>query len=168
MHERHPRARRWPSPSGRRLCRGAFGALALALSLACAAPKPPPGDESARRAQLQLALETGEELYRSGEYVRAGERFRAAGDLANVLGQPTTARSATAAECTAWLLARCLPELGDCTQRLEWFVRRERSSDPGVNTLLALGAVAGRRSLPSHQMPSAVQELLRATAAEAK
>jgi len=143
-------------------------ALALPIGLACATPQPPAGDEAARHAQLRIALEAGEELYRQAEYVRAAERFRSAVDVANALGRQQAARNATAAECTSWLLARCLPELGDCTRRLEWFVRRERNSDPGVNTLLALGALADGRPLPSHPVPAPVHEMLRATAAEVK
>ncbi|MBW2270545.1 MAG: hypothetical protein JRH16_18420, partial [Deltaproteobacteria bacterium] len=75
-------------------------------------------------------------------------------------------RKATTAECTAWLQARKLGELASCTERLEALHRRERRSDPGLNTLLAMGAVAGDRPIPPFRVPSAVHPILRAAAKE--
>ena len=75
-------------------------------------------------------------------------------------------RKTTTAECAAWLRARRLGELAGCTERLEALQRKGRRSDPGLNTLLAMGAVAGGRPLPPFRVPSAVHPILRASAKE--
>jgi hypothetical protein len=73
-------------------------------------------------------------------------------------------RKATTAECTAWLRARRLEDLDACAMRLEALQRRERRSDPGLNTLLAIGAIAGDRPLPPFRVPTAVHPIVRASA----
>ena len=75
-------------------------------------------------------------------------------------------RKTTTAECAAWLRARQLSELDSCGRRLEALHRRERRSDPGLNTLIAMGAVAGQRPLPPFRVPSAVHPIVRAAAQE--
>ena len=71
------------------------------------------------------------------------------------------------AACTAWLRARELAELADCTSQLEYLQRHSRRSDPGVNTLIAMGAIAGGRPLPPFRVPNAIQPLLQQAAQEA-
>jgi hypothetical protein len=90
----------------------------------------------------------------------AGEARRA--------GQRELERQARAAECTAWLWARRIDRFASCTDRLEGLQRRARHSDPGVNTLIALGAIAGERPPPPLRIPRDVQPLLRAAATEGR
>ena len=59
-----------------------------------------------------------------------------------------------------------LGELAECSQRLERLQRRERRSEPGVNTLIALGAIAGQRPPPALRIPNTVEPLFRQTAKE--
>jgi hypothetical protein len=73
-------------------------------------------------------------------------------------------RRTTAAECAAWLFARRLAELGECSARLEAALRREGRSDGSASTLVALGAIAGGRELPALRLPSPVQPFVRAAA----
>ncbi len=75
-------------------------------------------------------------------------------------------RRAMTGECTSWLRARRLGELAECTERLEALQRRQRRSDPGLNTLLAIGAIAGGRPLPPFKVPNAVHPIVRASAME--
>ena len=57
-------------------------------------------------------------------------------------------------------------DLAACSERLETLQRKGRRSDPALNTLLAMGAVAGGRPLPPFRVPSAVHPIIRATAKE--
>ena len=75
-------------------------------------------------------------------------------------------RRATQAECTSWLRARRLSDFSECTSRLETLHRREHRADPGLNTLLAMGAVAGGRPIPPFRVPAAVHPIVRAAAKE--
>ena len=138
----------------RRCSVAAAGVLALAV-LSCASPPPPADTRAAERA-----LRVGVGLYDAGEYVRAAEHFH---EAAHGL-RGTRARDATAAECVAWLRAQRLHELDTCSHRLAGLVRRDRRSDPGVNTLVALGALAGDRPRPPYRVPREVEPLLREAA----
>jgi hypothetical protein len=111
-------------------------------------------------------VESGLNLYDAGDYVLAAQRFRDAADGAQRCGDLSMERKATTGECTAWLLARRLDQLSECTLRLEGLHRKERRSDPGLNTLLAMGAVAGGRPIPPFRVPSAVHPIVRAAAQE--
>jgi hypothetical protein len=110
---------------------------------------------------LPPSVEAGLELYEQGEYERAGARFREAVAVAEARGDRELELRATTAECTAWLAARRLAELAECGERLERQARRERRSDPGVNTLVAMAAIAGERPLPSLRTPAEVRSVLR-------
>jgi hypothetical protein len=106
-------------------------------------------------------VRSGLALYESRDFVLAAHRFREAAAGANSCGDLTMERRATTGECTAWLRARRLSELSACSLRLEALHRRERRSDPALNTLLAMGAVAGHRPLPPFRVPSAVHPIVR-------
>jgi hypothetical protein len=131
-----------------------------AVVLACQASPPPATAVEAHR--LRANLDTGLDLYAAGDFVLAAHRFAEAAHAARRFGSVPMERKATAAECTAWLRARRLGEFSHCTQRLEGVHRRERRSDPGLNALLALGAVAGQRPPPPVRVPASVHALLRA------
>ncbi len=144
----------------------AVAALAASASLAVACETPPPYTPDV--AQAQRTLVEGVGLYDQGEFVLAATRFSDAAYSLRSAGHRERAREATAAECAAWLRARRLRELDECSARLSALVRRSRQSDPGINTLIALGAVAGDRPIPPYRVPPRVQRLLRATAAAAE
>jgi hypothetical protein len=110
----------------------------------------------------------GLDLYEAGEFTLAAERFHAAAGQARSARARTLEKKARTAECTAWLRARSLSDLAECTAQLERLQRRERRSEPGVNTLLALGAIAGQRPLPRLRVPNAVQPLVQAAAVESR
>jgi hypothetical protein len=107
-------------------------------------------------------IREGLDLYAAGELAAAGARFRAAAAGAGGLGDVAMERRATAAECAAWLLARCLPELAECAERLEDALRRERRSDPAASAVVALGAIAGGRALPARRLAPGVEALVAA------
>ncbi len=137
--------------------------IALALCVACAGARGAvevPADSAywAARASIDVGLE----LYASGELVLAAHRFENASHHASVSGDADLARRAVAAECMAWLRARDLPAFSDCSQRLEGLQREARHADPGVNTLIGLGAIAGDRPLPPLRIPHEVLPVVRA------
>ena len=138
--------------------------LGLPLALGACASAPPPSGEAAAERSLQIGLG----LYDAGEYARAGERFRESSTLFRAARARERWRDATAAECTAWLRARYLQQLDDCSQRLGALLRRDRRSDPGANTLVALGAVAGGRAVAANRIPREIAPILRTMVAEAK
>jgi hypothetical protein len=115
-------------------------------------------DEAARLVMQDVR--EGLDLYAADELAPAGQRFHAAAVGARGLGDAAMERRATEAECAAWLLARCLPELAECGARLEEALRRERRSDPAASAIAALGAVAGGRALPVLRLPPDVERLL--------
>ena len=117
-------------------------------------------------ARLRLSIEAGIELYEAGDYVLSAQRFRSAADRARKFQDAVVERRASTAECTAWLRAQRAGEFGTCTERLEVLHRRSRRSDPGLNALLVMGAVAGKRPIPPFRVPSAVRHDLRAIAKE--
>jgi len=116
------------------------------------------------RARLDASVASAFDLYDGGEYVLAARRFHGAVDLAIVLDDDEARRRATAGECVSWLRARELSELAACSERLETLQSRERRPDPGVNTLIALGSIAGGRPLPPLRLPVAVAPVIRASA----
>jgi len=160
----------WLSAVPRRaLGRGLPAALGLALCAACASPPPAGPDRKAVLGQqLERDLRGAGELYRSHEYVRAADSFARAADLARELRLGEFARDLRAAECTSWLKARRLSEFAACGELLEAQTRAVPGSNPGVNTVAALGAVAGGRPLPPLRLPGPVQEAVRAAAQETK
>lgn len=140
-------------------------AVAALVSLACQSP-PPRAPDPAEARRVKENVRSGLVLYESGDYVLAAQRFREAGDGARGCGDLTLERQATTAECTSWLRARRLRDVSECTLRLEGLHRRERRADPGLNTLLAMGAVAGGRPIPPFRVPTAVHPIVRAAAKE--
>lgn len=148
----------------------AIAALTLLAPFGLAAcvttPTTQPGARAAAAAAFRSSADAGLNLYTGGDYVLAARRFADAASHAHYLGDRDLEKNAIAAECMAWLRGRRLRELSGCSQRLEALQRRGRRSDPGVNTLIAFGAIAGNRPLPPLRIPSTVQPLVRATAAE--
>ena len=142
--------------------RGVIAALAASACLAVACETPPPYTPDVAEAERTLVEGLG--LYDQGEFALAAARFSEAAHGLRSAGHRDRAGDATAAECTAWLRARRLQKLDECSERLSALVRRSRQSNPGVNTLIAFGAVAGDRPLPPNRVPPRVQRLLRATA----
>jgi len=154
---------------GRHRAATAIAVAALCgFALACASGRPPsparaPNPTAAARSNLSAGLA----LYESADYTLAARRFELAGKQARQARDQDLTKQAVTAACTAWLRARALPELADCTSQLEYLQRRSRSSDPGVNTLIAMGAIAGQRPLPPFRVPNSIQPLLQQAAKEA-
>ncbi len=134
--------------------------LAFALA-ACATPRDAHTQHAAR-----AALGSGLDLYEAGEYVLAAERFTLAERRAAAASARELQRKALVGACLSWLHAERLQALAACSERLERAQRRARRPEPGVNTLIALGAVAGGRPLPALRIPSSVRPLVRAAAGE--
>jgi hypothetical protein len=110
----------------------------------------------------------GLDLYASGEFVLAARRFAIAGQQASAVGDRDLERRALTGQCLAWLRAHRLPELAHCSESLERAQRRLRRPDPGVNTLVALGAIAGGRPLPPLHLPRSVRPLILGAAGEGR
>jgi hypothetical protein len=144
--------------------------VAIAAAVATLAPlagcQTPAAPDPAQARLVQASVDAGLNLYEAGDYVLAARRFQEAAEGARRCGDLPMERKATTAECAAWLRARRLGELSSCSERLEGLQRKGRRSDPGLNTLLAMGAVAGGRPLPPFRVPSAVHPIVRATAKE--
>lgn len=155
---------------GRRRAAAAFAAAALFAvfggALGCEAQHAatPRGPSNAAAARSNLASGLG--MYESADYTLAARRFEMAARQARAAGDRGLEKQAVTAECTAWLRARELSELADCTTHLEYLQRHSNSSDPGVNTLIAMGAIAGNRPLPPFRVPTSIQPLLRQAAQE--
>jgi len=141
----------------------AVGALA-----GCAGVPTPMRRPEAIEAQARANVAAGLDLYESGEFVLAARRFHAASNQASAIGERALEKKAVTGECTAWLRARSLEEFAECTARLERLQRRERRSEPGVNTLIALGAIAGQRPAPALRIPNTVEPLFRQAAKESQ
>ena len=137
-----------------------FVSVVLVLA-SCATVRDPDASRAARRS-----AEAAIDLYEAGEFVLAAERFAQAARRASSAREESLERKSVTGECLAWLHARRLPELAGCTRRLEALQRRARRPDPAVNTLVALGAVAGRRALPPLRIPPSVRPLVQAAARE--
>ena len=149
----------------RRVAIAAVIAALVPVFAACETTPPAmPDPEEARRVRADV--EGGLNLYDAGDFVLAAHRFRSAAEGAERCGSLSMERRATQAECTSWLRARRLGDFSDCTQRLETLHRREHRADPGLNTLLAMGAVAGGRPIPPFRVPAAVHPIVRAAAKE--
>ncbi len=143
----------------------AIAVLAIAASSACAtAPATGPG-AAAVHAQVRSHFDAGLDLYGSGEYSLAADRFARGAEVASRYARIDDEAELRTAECTAWLRAGNVPALCRCTRRLETLQRRRGRSDPGVNTLIALGSLADRRGLPALRLPNTVRPLLGAVAA---
>lgn len=139
---------------------------AVGLAAGCAMGPAPLLRPTPTLAQARANVTAGLDLYESGELVLAARRFHLASTQANALGERALEKKAVTGECTSWLRARRLGELAACTARLEQLQRRERRSEPGVNTLIALGAIAGQRPLPALRIPNTVEPLFRQAAKE--
>jgi hypothetical protein len=143
----------------------AIAAAVAALAPLAACQTPGPADlEQARR--VQAGIDAGLNIYEAGDYVLAARRFQEVAQVSRFHRDVPMERKIRTAECTAWLRARRLGDLSACSERLETLQRKGRRSDPALNTLLALGAVAGGRPLPPFRVPSAVHPIVRATAKE--
>ncbi len=140
--------------------RGVAVAMAAAALSACATNAPPPSSGSALR--LERAIVAGLDLYQAREYAVAAERFHDAAREAHALGDRKTEKSALTAECTSWLRAQRTVEFATCTERLAKRHRRARRPDPGLGTLLAMGAIAGERPAPPFRVPAEVAPLISA------
>ena len=155
---------------GRRRAAAALAAAALLAvfggALACETPSAAPRRGPSNAAAARSNLSAGLGLYESADYTMAARRFEEAGKWARAARDRTLEKQAVTAECTAWLRARELSEFTDCTSRLEYLQRHSRSSDPGVNTLIAMGAIAGNRPLPPFRLPAAIQPLMQQAAAQ--
>lgn len=138
--------------------------LVAALSvvqLACVAtPDPRPRNLKGAPESLRAGLD----LYSAHEFARAGAQFHAAAEAAGAMGDRDLSHRATVAECTAWLRARRLQELGSCSARLADSQRRMRLTDTRVNALIAMGAIAAGRPVSSLRTVSAVRGVLLAAA----
>lgn len=139
-------------------------AVAAAALFACANGPPPRASGSALR--LEQAVTAGLDLYEAREFAVAAERFHDAAREAYALRDERAEKTALSAECTSWLRARRMLEFSACTERLTKRHRRSREPDPGVGTLLALGAIAGDRPEPPYRVPSEVASLIRAARRE--
>jgi hypothetical protein len=128
----------------------------VALFLVACATVHDPGASRAARSRAEAALD----LYEAGEYTLSAERFADAARRAAAAGEDTLERKSVAGECLAWLHARRLQELAECSKRLEKLQRTARRPDPALNTLVALGAVAGDRALPPLRIPTSVRPLI--------
>ncbi len=147
--------------------RAAIAAAVAALTALAAcesAPRQTPPDRAAEARDVMREIRAGLDLHRAGDYALAAPRFHAASQGARRCRDVAMERRTTAAECSAWLLARKLAELAECSVRLEDALRRERRSDPAASTLAALGAIAGGRPLPALRLPPDVQPLVSAAA----
>jgi hypothetical protein len=141
---------------------------AVAAVVGCTAVPTPLRGPSANADRARANVTAGLDLYESGEFVLAARRFHAASTQARTAGERALQKKSVVGECTAWLRARRLGELAECSQRLERLQRRERRSEPGVNTLIALGAIAGQRPAPALRIPNTVQPLFRQAAKESQ
>jgi hypothetical protein len=139
---------------------GVAVATAAAALTACATQSPPPA--SGNVVRLDRAITAGLDLYEAREYAVAAERFHEAAREAYALNDRETERNALAAECTSWLLAQKQSEFATCTERLAKRHRKARRPDPGLGTLLAMGAIAGDRPMPPFRVPAEVTPVLRA------
>jgi hypothetical protein len=141
-------------------------AVAAPTALACeTAPRHSPAQARAERArEVMQEIRAGLDLHAARDFALAAPRFHAASQGARECRDVPMERRAIAAECAAWLLARSLPELAECSARLEDVLRRERRSDAAASALVALGAIAGERALPALRIPPDVQPLVRAAA----
>jgi hypothetical protein len=103
----------------------------------------------------------GLDLYEGREYAVAAERFHEAAREAYALRDEDTEKSALTAECTSWLRAGRMTAFATCTERLAKRHRRAHRPDPGIGTLLSMGALAGERPAPPYRIPAEVAPLLR-------
>ncbi len=132
------------------------------FAMACATGPPP---APAAAGFVEREVEAGMGLYAGGNYLLAADRLRAAAEEAERCDQPEAAVRIRVGECTAWLRGGNLAAFRRCTRRLEALQRQLGRSEPGINTLLALGAIARGEALPPYRLPASVRRLLQTTAA---
>lgn len=149
------RLRRW---------QGVAVAGVAATLFACAAPPPRAAGGAALR--FERAIEAGLQLYEAREYAIAADRFREASIEARALRDRASEKDALTASCTSWLLAQRMQEFAECSDSLTQLHHKARKPDPGLGTLLAMGAIAGDRPAPPFRIPHEVAGLLRAAADE--
>ena len=149
------RSRRWQ--------RVAVAGVAATL-FACAAP--PPRSTSGSALRFDRAIEAGLQLYEAREYAIAAERFQEASHEARALRDRDSEKNALTASCTSWLLAKRMESFSACSEDLTQLHHKARKPDPGLGTLLAMGAIAGDRPTPPFRIPNEVAGLLRAAADE--
>lgn len=147
----------------RRRWQGAAVVLTAVALVACASGGPVGPSRMGSAARYERAVRAGLDLYDAAEYELAALRFEDAAVEGAGLRDRDAEKRAVIAECTAWLRGRRLPELAECTERLEVLHRRSDHAEPGLGALLALGAIAGGRPLPSFRIDPAVQPLIRAS-----
>lgn len=140
--------------------------LLLVAGTGCETVPPASAPTSSASAQARANVRAGLSLYESGEYSLAAKRFNTGAVEAYAARDRVLEKKAVTAECTSWLRGRRLAELAECTNRLELLQRNERRSEPGINTLIAFGAIAGERPLPQLRIPNEVQVLVRQAAVE--
>ena len=138
----------------------------LVAGTGCETVPPKPVRTTSAAAQAWANVRAGLSLYESGEYSLAAQRFNTGAVEAHAARDRVLEKKAVTAECTSWLRGRRLAELAECTNRLELLQRSERRSEPGINTLIAFGAIAGERPLPELRIPNEVQALIRQAAVE--
>ena len=156
-----------PSRHGAATAAAVVALIALLVGVAgcetVVTPEPRPGVSV---AQARASVRSGLGLYESAEYTLAARSFHAGAYQAREAGDFVLEKKAITAECTSWLRGRQIAELAECTQRLERIQRLDRRSEPGINTLIAFGAIAGERPLPQLRIPNTVQPLVRQAAEE--
>jgi hypothetical protein len=135
-----------------------------ATLFACQAPPPRTTPGSALR--YDRAIDAGLQLYEAREYAIAAERFREASLEARALRDRDSEKDALTASCTSWLLAQRMEAFAACSDDLTQLHHKARKPDPGLGTLLAMGAIAGDRPTPPFRIPNEVAGLLRAAADE--
>ncbi len=161
--------KRYTGRPARAAAGGAAAALYLLAGLAvfvgggCASTAPTAPPATARLIESEVSA--GMRLYQGGDFALAASRLRAAADEAGRCGEPVTEANIRVGECTAWLRGSKVEEFRRCTARLEVLQGELGYSEPGVNTLLALGAIARGEALPPFRLPRAVRQLLQTTAA---
>ncbi len=167
------RSMRTPRGAPGRPARAAAGGAAAPLCLlavlgaaGCVSTAPPP--RGVPSGFVESEAEAGARLYRIGDYTLAARRFRAAADEAERCGEPLVESELRTGECTAWLRGGEPDAFRHCTARLEALHREIGRSEPGVNTLLALGAIARGERLPPFRLPASVRPLLISTATGGK
>ena len=162
-----------PGSAAERHRAAAARAAALCLLLlggfGCAAPPPPtPAPEPRLDGEAYRAARAALDLYAAREYALSARRFGVALRLAEDAGDDRLAREVLVGSCMSWLEVRQPEPLAACTARLAEVRRQETRRDPGLNTLIALGSIAGSRPLPPFAHPDGVRPVLRAAAGEAE
>lgn len=134
-----------------------LGVAMLLLATGCSTTSATRG---ALRIALDQELQTGVARYEAGDFEGAAEAFERAELRARTLRLTPLACEAHVSQCTSWLRAREPGELATCTQRFESFEGRKCARDPDVQTLIAMGAIAGGQPMPELRLPDEVERIL--------